>query len=53
MNNINATVQQQHKPKEKLSEALKSCNETLKELFSKKHSVRRCLFKFVFFMFNI
>ncbi|KRT80989.1 hypothetical protein AMK59_5833, partial [Oryctes borbonicus] len=27
-----------HKPKEKLSEALKSCNEILKELFSKKHS---------------
>lgn len=25
--------------KEKLSEALKSCNEILKELFSKKHSV--------------
>lgn len=28
-----------HRPKEKLSEALKSCNEILKELFSKKHSV--------------
>ncbi|XP_068912588.1 bromodomain-containing protein 3-like isoform X5 [Tenebrio molitor] len=27
-----------HKNKEKLSEALKSCNEILKELFSKKHS---------------
>ncbi|KYB25061.1 bromodomain-containing protein 3 isoform X3 [Tribolium castaneum] len=27
-----------HKPKEKLTEALKSCNEILKELFSKKHS---------------
>jgi len=26
------------KPKEKLSESLKSCNEILKELFSKKHS---------------
>lgn len=28
-----------HKGKEKLSEALKSCNEILKELFNKKHSV--------------
>lgn len=27
------------KNKEKLSDALKSCNEILKELFSKKHSV--------------
>ncbi|KAJ8917153.1 hypothetical protein NQ315_012645 [Exocentrus adspersus] len=27
-----------HKPKEKLSEALKACNEILAELFSKKHS---------------
>lgn len=32
-----------HKPKEKLSEALKSCNEILKELFSKKHSVSMIL----------
>lgn len=35
-------LQPQHttgKSKEKLSEALKSCNEILKELFSKKHSV--------------
>lgn len=30
-----------HKPKEKLSEALKACNEILAELFSKKHSVSR------------
>lgn len=29
-----------HKPKEKLSEPLKACNEILMELFSKKHSVR-------------
>ncbi|RZB40813.1 bromodomain-containing protein 3-like, partial [Asbolus verrucosus] len=29
-----------HKQKEKLTESLKSCNEILKELFSKKHSVR-------------
>lgn len=28
------------KPKEKLRESLKACNEILKELFSKKHSVR-------------
>lgn len=28
--------------KEKLSESLKSCNEILKELFSKKHSVSDC-----------
>lgn len=28
-----------HKPKEKLSEPLKACNEILMELFSKKHSV--------------
>lgn len=27
------------KPKEKLSESLKACNEILKELFNKKHSV--------------
>ncbi|XP_063912894.1 bromodomain-containing protein 3-like isoform X4 [Zophobas morio] len=27
-----------HKPKEKLSESLKSCNEILKELFCRKHS---------------
>lgn len=37
-----------HKPKEKLSEALKSCNEILKELFSKKHSVRTLEVIFVF-----
>lgn len=30
-----------HKNKEKLSEALKSCNEILKELFCKKHSVSK------------
>lgn len=30
---------QMAKGKEKLSDALKSCNEILKELFSKKHSV--------------
>lgn len=29
----------QQKMKEKLSDSLKSCNEILKELFSKKHSV--------------
>lgn len=29
----------QHRPKEKLSEPLKACNEILMELFSKKHSV--------------
>jgi hypothetical protein len=34
-----------HKNKEKLSEALKSCNEILKELFSKKHSVRAIWFR--------
>lgn len=28
-----------HKPKEKLTEPLKACNEILLELFSKKHSV--------------
>lgn len=41
---VNQT-QSQHaahnKNKEKLSEALKSCNEILKELFCKKHSVRK------------
>lgn len=39
--NANTTAPQHasHKSKEKLSEALKSCNEILKELFSKKHSV--------------
>ena len=39
---LNIILQPQHttgKSKEKLSEALKSCNEILKELFSKKHSV--------------
>lgn len=30
------------KPKEKLKESLKACNEILKELFSKKHSVSHC-----------
>lgn len=41
MANLNASAPQHpvHKGKEKLSEALKSCNEILKELFSKKHSV--------------
>ena len=29
-----------NKPKEKLKESLKACNEILKELFSKKHSVK-------------
>ncbi|XP_044728855.1 bromodomain-containing protein 2-like isoform X2 [Chrysoperla carnea] len=40
MANITPTPPQhgQPKPKEKLSDALKSCNEILKELFSKKHS---------------
>ena len=33
------------KPKEKLKDSLKSCNEILKELFSKKHSVK-CSFLF-------
>ena len=28
-----------NKPKEKLKDSLKACNEILKELFSKKHSV--------------
>lgn len=38
--NINAAPppHPSHKSKEKLSEALKSCNEILKELFTKKHS---------------
>lgn len=35
-----AMTPQLAKGKEKLSDALKSCNEILKELFSKKHSVR-------------
>lgn len=41
MSNTNTSTPQHasHKPKEKLTEALKSCNEILKELFSKKHSV--------------
>lgn len=41
MANMNTSAPQHasHKAKEKLSEALKSCNEILKELFSKKHSV--------------
>lgn len=34
-----ALTPQMAKNKEKLSDALKSCNEILKELFSKKHSV--------------
>lgn len=34
-----AMTPQLAKSKEKLSDALKSCNEILKELFSKKHSV--------------
>lgn len=34
-----AMTPQLAKGKEKLSDALKSCNEILKELFSKKHSV--------------
>ncbi|XP_017782486.1 PREDICTED: bromodomain-containing protein 2-like isoform X4 [Nicrophorus vespilloides] len=39
MANIPNTLQHpSHKAKDKLSEALKSCNEILKELFSKKHS---------------
>lgn len=41
MTNAVAPTTPQHgqpKPKEKLSDALKSCNEILKELFSKKHS---------------
>lgn len=33
-----------NKSKEKLSEAMKSCNEILKELFSKKHSVSKFIF---------
>ena len=36
-----AITPQLAKGKEKLSDALKSCNEILKELFSKKHSVSR------------
>lgn len=35
-----ALTPQAAKNKEKLSDALKSCNEILKELFSKKHSVK-------------
>ena len=31
------------KPKEKLKDSLKACNEILKELFSKKHSVSEVL----------
>ncbi|XP_031333781.1 bromodomain-containing protein 3-like isoform X3 [Photinus pyralis] len=40
MTNMNAVppTHPSHKSKEKLSEALKSCNEILKELFTKKHS---------------
>lgn len=46
MSNTNTSTPQHasHKPKEKLSEALKSCNEILKELFSKKHSVSTTFF---------
>lgn len=29
-----------NKPKEKLKDSLKACNEILKELFGKKHSVK-------------
>ncbi|XP_070493566.1 bromodomain-containing protein 2-like isoform X2 [Chironomus tepperi] len=36
--NVHNSQQSTPKNKEKLSEALKSCNEILKELFSKKHS---------------
>lgn len=36
--NLSANQQMVPKNKEKLSESLKSCNEILKELFSKKHS---------------
>ncbi|XP_049820910.1 bromodomain-containing protein 3-like isoform X4 [Aethina tumida] len=38
MTNTSAPQHASIKPKEKLSEALKACNEILKELFSKKHS---------------
>lgn len=40
-----ALTPQLAKGKEKLSDALKSCNEILKELFSKKHSVSVNLLK--------
>lgn len=39
-----ALTPQLAKSKEKLSDALKSCNEILKELFSKKHSVSYTLY---------
>lgn len=39
-----AMTPQLAKGKEKLSDALKSCNEILKELFSKKHSVSSIIF---------
>lgn len=39
-----AMTPQLAKGKEKLSDALKSCNEILKELFSKKHSVSKTYF---------
>lgn len=43
-----AMTPQLAKGKEKLSDALKSCNEILKELFSKKHSVSVCINFFVY-----
>lgn len=44
ISNMNTTPQRvTHKPKEKLSEALKSCNEILKELFAIKHAVSTIL----------
>lgn len=48
LTNLNTTPQHASlKAKEKLSEALKSCNEILKELFTKKHSVSWLLVRYI------